>query len=135
MNKQFKTHHIGLVILLASLCSFTFGSHTGQAQEKVYKISEKSPQPAGGLKAFFEYAEENLKRPKKAITDGVSGNVFVRFIVEKDGKLSNIEVIKGLGAGCDEAVVELLQNAPNWKPGFQHGKAVRVFKTLAIRVD
>ncbi|NJL12046.1 MAG: energy transducer TonB [Microscillaceae bacterium] len=105
-----------------------------QNQETVYKITQLPPSPKGGMCAFFEYTEENLQRPKEAIEKGIRGNVFVRFVVEKDGRLSNIEVIKGIGGGCDEAVVKLLEKAPNWKPGVQNGVPVRVQKTLSIQV-
>ncbi|MCU0443553.1 MAG: energy transducer TonB [Microscillaceae bacterium] len=100
----------------------------------VYKMTEVPPKPSCGIMAYLEYTEENIDRPIEAKKQGVKGNVFVQFIVEKDGKISNIKVIKGLGSGCDEAVVQCLQKAPKWIPGMQNGKTVRVQKTLAIAV-
>jgi periplasmic protein TonB len=86
------------------------------------------------MMAYLDYTEENIERPMEAKKQGVKGNVFVQFIVEKDGKITNIKVIKGLGSGCDEAVIQCLQKAPRWIPGMQNGKNVRVQKTLAIAV-
>jgi protein TonB len=102
--------------------------------EKVYQMAETPPAPEGGLAAFYEYTEDNLVCPKEAKKNGIRGNVLVQFIVEKDGQLSAIKVIKGLGYGCDEAVISCLKTAPRWKPGKQQGKTVRVQKTMSIQI-
>lgn len=112
----------------------TYLKTSSPSPETVYKISEKSPEPCGGLVTFYEYTEDNIKKTEEAKKKGIRGNVFVQFIVEKDGKLSNIKVIKGIGAGCDEAVVDCLKNAPKWTPGKQNGTCVRVQKTMSIQV-
>lgn len=62
----------------------------------------------------------------------ISGRVYVQFIVEKDGSISNIEVVKGIGGGCDEEAVRVLGNAPAWKPGKQRGRPVKVKMTIPI---
>ena len=119
----------------ACVCS---GQTLAQCQsinkEVIYKMAEVPPKPVGGLEAFYEYTEENIERPKEALVKGVKGNVFVQFVVETDGTLSNIKIIKGIGAGCDEVVVNCLKNAPKWIPGKQNGETVRVQKTLSIQV-
>lgn len=129
------------LIKLLVLFTFFFSSYTKSsaqvasvASEMVYRVTEKAPRPVGGMTAFYEYTQDNLKRPSQAIEKGIRGNVFVKFIIEKDGRITNIEVIKGIGGGCDEEVVKLLKNAPKWTPGIQHGKAVRVQKVISIEV-
>ena len=63
---------------------------------------------------------------------GIEGRVYVQFIVERDGSLTDIKVVKGIGAGCDEEAVKVLKNSPKWKPGKQRGKAVRQKMTQPI---
>ncbi len=115
------------------LCLFT-QKISAQSTETIYKMTEQAPAPKGGLSSFYNYTEDNIKRTPAAKQKGIKGQVFVQFIVEKDGTLSNIKVIKGIGAGCDEEVIKCLKNAPHWQPGKQKGKPVRVQQTLAIAV-
>ena len=103
-------------------------------EDKIYEMAEQPPTPEGGLAKFYEYTEDNLAYPAEAKKKGVRGNVFVKFVVEKNGELSNIKIIKGLGYGCDEAVVSCLKSAPRWKAGKQNGKVVRVIKTMSIQI-
>lgn len=140
MNK----HHILITSLAISCLSLIFPSNTfaqinamvgnQQCRETIFVITEVPPKPVGGMSAFFEYTEDNLKRPQEARQKGISGNVYVQFIIERDGRLSNVKILKGLGFGCDEAVINLLEKAPKWNPGKQNGQIVRVQKTMSIRV-
>jgi protein TonB len=100
--------------------------------EEIFTIVEQKPEPNGGLKAFYEYVGENLKYPAKASRMGIEGRVFVEFIVEKDGSLTDINVAKGIGGGCDEEAVRVISNAPKWNPGKQRGNAVRVRMVIPI---
>ncbi len=134
-NMKMTTKCLSSVIgLITCVAFFASPQLYAQNKEDVYCVTEKPPKPKGGMSAFYEYTESNLKRPEQARKQGVKGNVFVQFIVEKDGQLSNIRVIKGIGAGCDEAVVQLLEKAPKWTPGIQRGTPVRVRKTMSIQV-
>lgn len=100
--------------------------------EEVFTIVETFPKPAGGMKAFNEYVYSNIKYPTSATRMGIGGRVFVKFVVEKDGSLTDIHVVKGIGAGCDEEAMRVLAGAPNWEPGKQRGKPVRVQMILPI---
>jgi len=100
--------------------------------EEVFSIVEVQPHPEGGLKAFNQYLAANLKYPRSAERLGVSGKVFVKFVVEKDGSLTDFQVLKGIGAGCDEEAIRVLSEAPNWVPGKQRGMPVRVYKVVPI---
>lgn len=100
--------------------------------EEVFVIVETRPEPVGGMQAFYDYLNANLKYPAEARQMRISGRVYVQFIVEKDGSISNIEVVKGIGGGCDEEAVRVLGNAPAWKPGKQRGRPVKVKMTIPI---
>lgn len=100
--------------------------------DEIFTIVEEQPAPVGGMRAFYEYVGRNLKYPAKAARMGVEGRVFVEFVVEKDGSLSDIKVAKGIGAGCNEEAVRVISQAPNWKPGKQRGNAVRVRMVMPI---
>ena len=100
--------------------------------EEIFTVVEEYPEPVGGFKAFNSYLAEHISYPRTAAKMGVSGKVFVQFVVEKDGKLTDIQVVKGIGAGCDEEAVRVVSEAPNWKPGKQRGVPVRVRKTVPI---
>ena len=100
--------------------------------EEIFSIVETLPEPVGGFAAFYKYVSENIQYPRVALRNNVGGRVFVQFVVEKDGSLTNFVVVKGVGSGCDEEAVRVLDNAPNWNPGKQRGTPVRVYKTLPI---
>lgn len=101
--------------------------------DEVFMVVEEEPAPIGGIEAFYEYLNEELKYPMGATRLGVQGMVFVRFIIEKDGSITDVEVVKGIGAGCDEEAIRVIENAPPWKPGKQRGKPVRVRKVIPVR--
>ncbi len=89
-------------------------------------VVENQPEPEGGIQNFFGYVRENLVYPEKARQAGIEGKVFVQFVVDTDGSLDEVKVIKGLSPECDESVVKLMENAPAWNPGTQRGRAVKV---------
>ena len=93
---------------------------------------EAQPEFMGGQKAMMEYLYKNLKYPNPAIKSGVSGRVHLQFTIEPDGSLSNVSVLKGIGFGCDEEAMRVVKLMPNWKPGKQSGRAVRVKFNLPI---
>lgn len=100
--------------------------------EQIFNIVEKYPEPVGGYAAFYEFLNSNLRYPKDALRDKVEGKVFVQFVIEKDGTLTNFKVMKGIGSGCDEEAIRVLQTVPNWTPGKQRGNNVRVYRTIPI---
>jgi protein TonB len=94
-------------------------------------VKEK-PAYVGGKKEMYNFIKNNLVIPEEAKKAKVSGMVFVRFIVEKDGKITNPKIIKGLGHGCEDAAKNVIMSMPAWKPGMHEGKAVRVYHSLPI---
>jgi periplasmic protein TonB len=93
---------------------------------------EVMPQFPGGEAAWGKFLQKNLHYPPQAVEAGVSGKVFVSFVVEKDGHLSNIKVERGPGYGLDEEAVRVLKMAPAWSPGIQNGQKVRVSYVMPI---
>ncbi len=100
--------------------------------EEIFQIVEDQPQFPGGLKAFYAYVAENIVYPDLAKRLDISGRVFVRFVIEKDGSITDVQVVKGIGGGCDEEAVKVLENSPKWIPGKQRGNNVRVYMTVPI---
>ena len=103
-----------------------------ETTDEIFIIVEESPHPVGGMASFYEYINNNIKYPRQAQLMNIEGRVFVQFVVNKDGGITDIEVIRGIGGGCDEEAVRVLQNAPRWHPGKQRGRPVRVKMVLPI---
>jgi protein TonB len=99
---------------------------------QIFTIVEEQAQPVGGMSAFYKYVSEKMKYPAQARRMQVEGRVFCEFVVNRDGTLQDVKVIRGIGAGCDEEAIRVIQSAPPWKPGKQRGKAVRSKFNLAI---
>jgi protein TonB len=93
---------------------------------------EVLPEPYGGATAWQKFLQKNIHYPPQASEAGVQGKVFLSFIVEMDGRLSNITVERGIGSGLSEEAVRVLKLAPAWKPGIQNGHKVRVKYTIPI---
>jgi protein TonB len=93
---------------------------------------EVMPEFPGGQSGWGKYLQENMKYPPLAREKNIKGRVIVSFVVKKNGDLSDIKVIKGIGWGCDEEAVRVLKTAPSWKPGIQNGRSVRVQYTMPI---
>lgn len=97
-----------------------------EEKEEAFTFVEEMPSFPGGTNELLKFIADNIEYPEIAKRAGVSGKVMVRFIVEKNGDISDIEVIKGIGAGCDEEAVRVCRMMPNWAPGKQNLKPVRV---------
>ena len=102
---------------------------TGQ----VFKLVEKMPEYPGGTKALIHYLANKIKYPAEARKAKVQGKVFINFIVEKDGTISHVKVLKGIGHGCDKEAVKAVENMPRWIPGQQKGRPVRVMFNLPVK--
>jgi len=93
---------------------------------------EVMPEPFGGATTWSKFLSKNLRYPEMAIDQHIQGKVWVSFIIEKDGTLSNFKVVKGVGYGLDEEALRVLKLAPAWKPGIQNGQPVRVQYNIPI---
>lgn len=98
----------------------------------IFSAVQQSPTFPGGMEKWFEYVKENLKYPEKDRADGRRGKVFVTFVVEKDGSVSNPKVVRGIGGACDIEARRLVKDSPKWNPGMQNEKPVRVQYTTMV---
>ena len=101
-------------------------------EDTVYQIVEEMPKFPGGEKALMDYVSNNVKYPEEAKNKNIAGRVFVSFVVEKDGSIGEVKVLRGIGGGCDEEAVRVIKGMPKWKPGIQKGKPVRVSYQIPI---
>ena len=102
-------------------------------EEEIFVTAEEMPTFQGGdLSKFRNWVQSNVKYPQIALENGIQGNVVIKFVVEKDGKLSNIQVLQSPDKTLSDAAVQVLQKSPKWKPGKQRNKPVRVTYTLPV---
>ncbi|MBO0929411.1 M56 family metallopeptidase [Fibrella aquatilis] len=99
---------------------------------EVFTTVEQQPQFPGGMQGLFNYVNDNLQYPEAARRAAVSGKVFVQFDVNTDGSIGSVQILKGLGFGCDAEAVRLVKAMPKWIPGQQSGRPVTVRYTLPI---
>ena len=99
---------------------------------EIFGIVETMPMFRGGEQKLMEFIGNNVVYPKEAIDAGIEGRVFVEFYIEKDGTVSNVKVLQGIGYGCDEEALRVVGLMPKWVPGKQRGQSVRVRYTLPI---
>jgi periplasmic protein TonB len=100
--------------------------------DEIFEIVEEGAEPVGGYEAFYKYISKNIKYPNQAKRMGVEGKVYVQFVVDKSGQITEAKAIRGIGAGCDEEAVRVVGEAPKWKPGKQRGRAVKQRIVLPI---
>ncbi|AFL82789.1 TonB family protein [Belliella baltica DSM 15883] len=101
--------------------------------ETIFDVVENAPNPPGGMEGWNEYLRKNLKYPTQARRMGIEGTVYVVFVVNTDGSIQDVDVLRGIGGGCDEEALRVVKAAPKWEPGKQRGRPVRVRMRLPIR--
>ncbi len=102
-------------------------------EQEIFTVVESMPEFPGGMGALMTYLAKHIKYPPLAKESGIQGKVFINFVVEPDGSISNVKVLRGIGGGCDEEAVRVVKNMPKWKPGMQRGKPVRVSFNLPVK--
>lgn len=100
---------------------------------EIFTGVEEMPQFPGGEKALYAYVTKQLKYPELAKENEIQGTVYVTFVIQVDGTITNPKVVRGIGGGCDEEAIRIVKGMPNWTPGKQGGKPVRVQYNLPIR--
>ncbi len=101
-------------------------------EEEIFTIVEEQPEFPGGEEARIKFITENIKYPQIAKENGIEGKVFITFVVEKDGSISNVRLLRDIGGGCGEEAIRVVKAMPKWKPGKQRGQAVRVQFNMPI---
>ena len=103
-----------------------------EVSDEIFFIVEEQPTPKGGMVAFYQWISQTLRYTKPALRMGIEGKVFVQFVIDKDGSLTNAQIVKGIGAGCDEEALRVINLAPKWQPGKHRGKPVKVQMIIPI---
>ncbi len=101
--------------------------------DQIFDVVETQPNPPGGMSGWNKYLSDNLKYPTQARRMGVEGTVIIVFVINTDGSIQDVEVLRGIGGGCDEEAIKIVRRAPKWSPGMQKGNAVRTRMRLPIR--
>lgn len=102
------------------------------ADEEIFAVVEEMPSFPGGDAALMSYISKNIKYPSIATENGIQGRVICTFVINRDGKVTNAEVIRSVDPSLDKEALRVINNMPAWKPGKQRGKPVRVKYTLPI---
>ena len=100
--------------------------------DQVFQVVEVDPEFPGGIEALYKYMVDNVKYPEKAKADKIEGRVFVAFVIEKDGSVTNAKVVRGVSDEIDAEALRVVSAMPKWKPGTQQGNPVRVQYNLPI---
>ena len=112
--------------------SYVFEPEEDENRPGVYIVVEQMPEFPGGDKALMDFVKDNIQYPTDARKRGIQGRVFANFIVEPDGNLSDIKILRGIGGGCDEEAIRVIESMPKFIPGMQNGEAVRVSYTIPV---
>ncbi|MFT4734135.1 MAG: TonB family protein [Arcticibacterium sp.] len=113
--------------------SINSGNIIGEIEGDVLTNVEIAPQfPNGGVKKMYEFINKNIKYPKAAQSANISGRVFVKFVVDKEGKVRDPSILKGIGFGADKETIRIVKMMPKWNPGKQDGQPVNVYFTMPI---
>ena len=105
----------------------------GEDPNKIYTVVEQQAEFPGGMQAMMKFISQNMKYPSQARRMGTEGSVFVEFVIDQQGQISGAKVIKGIGTGCDEEAVRVVNKMPAWKPGKQNGRAVKSRFVLPVK--
>ena len=103
-----------------------------EATEEIFVVVEKQPEFPGGTTALMKFLGDNIKYPIIAQENGIQGRVITNFVVERDGSISDVQVVRGQDPSLDKEAVRVIKTMPKWTPGQQRGKPVRVRFTLPV---
>ena len=103
-----------------------------EATEEIFVVVEDQPEFPGGMSALMKFLGDNIKYPVITQENGIQGRVITNFVVERDGSITDVQVVRGQDPSLDREAVRVIQTMPKWKPGQQRGKAVRVRFTLPV---
>lgn len=122
------------VALMMLVLLFSFMTSTAQTKKNdmVFDVVEVMPQYPGGPIAMLKYLMENIKYPEQAMKEGIQGRITVRFIVEKDGSISDVKPVLSVHPLLNKEAVRVVKSMPKWSPGKHNGKPVRVRFNLPV---
>ena len=104
-----------------------------EEEEVIFVVVEKMPEFPGGQQAMMKFISENIQYPASAKNKGIQGRVICQFVIEKDGSVTDIQVVRSSGDSLlDKEAIRVIDSMPKWKPGMQRGKPVRVKYTIPM---
>jgi len=128
-----------ILLFALVLMSFTAGTtKDGIEVTQIYLnsnssgLEDKQPEYPGGISAFYKFISENIKYPPMAFKKGVEGKVFVQFTIQANGKMSEVTVLRGIGAGCDKETIRVIKSSRKWAPGVRLGVTAPVTMVVPI---
>jgi len=121
---------IAFILSFSSIFAQTKDSTETQAP---FVFVEVSPEYPGGDQARLSFLANNIHYPEDEMAIGIQGTVYVQFVIEKDGSISNTKILRGVSSNMDEEVIRVVKLMPKWKPGTQKGKAVRCQFNMPVR--
>ena len=125
--------YILITITLLNVFSLAKAQQPDTSQDdKIFTAVEKDPIFKGGIGKFYQYLSENLHYPANAVKNHLQGKVFITFVVEKDGKLTDVKVVRGVSEDIDAEAIRVIKGSPKWDPGTQNGRPVRVQYTMPL---
>jgi TonB family protein len=123
-----------ILMLMMASASIAQKSKSSSQDNTIYTTVHENPQYKGGFNELFAFISKEIKYPAEAVQKKINGKVYLKFVVEKDGSVSDVSVLKGIGGGCnEEAKRVILATSGNWTGGKQNGKPVRVYFTIPIK--
>ena len=121
---------VGLLLLIS--VNYGFAQSGNSSENTVFTVVEKQPEFPGGMRAFQDHLTANVRYPATADAAKVTGKVFVSLIIRDDGRITDVQVLKGIGFGCDQEAVRVISSMPSWTPGSQSGRPVNVKYNLVV---
>ncbi|WP_296705708.1 energy transducer TonB, partial [Algoriphagus sp.] len=106
---------------------------TARMGDEIFDVVEEQPNPPGGMQGWNSYLGSNLTYPSQARQMGIEGTVIAVFVINTDGSISDVDILRGIGGGCDEEAIRVIENSPTWEPGLQRGRAVKTRMRVPIR--
>jgi periplasmic protein TonB len=111
----------------------TINNQITEETDQPFAIVEQMPQFPGGENEMVKFIHNNLRYPPLASENGIAGTVIVNFVIDREGKIGRIKVVRGIGGGCDEEAIRVLEKMPAWSPGKQGGRTVLVSYTVPFK--
>lgn len=130
-----KKYIFALFIVVCTLATNQSFSQSGADENTVYTKVDKMPEFPGGQVALVKYLSKNIKYPSKYKKDKVNGRVFVSFVIDKTGKVTQTKIVKSLNDECDKEALRVISLMPNWLPGEKDGNKVNVQFGLPVNFE
>jgi TonB family protein len=120
---------LSIFILLIPCCLF---AQQNPSNDSIHLYAEQMPQFPGGETELMKFLSKNIHYPVEAREKGIQGKVLTQFVVDENGAITDVQILKGIGGGCDEEVIRVLKIMPPWKPGMTKGSPVKVYFNMPV---